>query len=352
MIIIRAFTLFIILIYAQLSFASSQKPFDLKKVCVALLSDDAHDLSHLIQDEEALHDQLEGFFGPRSMMWRVFRERALVVALPAAGVLQMAHPEVSKVLLKYSRLVDEPQERIQSTLRLMTSVIFGDVKTALRISMSVASIHTNVFKKTNLSPEVIDELFHWIYASTLYVMMNAYEIYVEQLSPAERQQLYDESKVWARLMGVKSHYLKMNLDEFTEYVENKANSFILSPETKEYLTHTLKNQNLPYLAEFLDRPFVPFSDYLKYQINESINARAFVLLPQDILNQLDVNSVLPKKSGPDVFARYCRYFAGERKYVIAYREAQERVSLFAPDVPHEQQTRTVRAQCPFRKLLK
>src|SRR5437667_9471751 len=56
-----------------------------------------------------------GLFGPGSVVWRVARERILLVGGPAALLLQLAHPLVAEAVAAHSGFGREPLQRLLAT---------------------------------------------------------------------------------------------------------------------------------------------------------------------------------------------------------------------------------------------
>src|SRR5512134_1805969 len=85
-----------------------------------------------------------GYFTDDSMMRRVYRERALVLAGPRALLMQAAHPLAVAGLLAHSSALEEPYERLARTAEVMNTIGFGSRAEADRVTRRVRAMHRRV----------------------------------------------------------------------------------------------------------------------------------------------------------------------------------------------------------------
>src|SRR5512134_1372461 len=85
-----------------------------------------------------------GYFTDDSMMRRVYRERALVLAGPRALLMQAAHPLAVSGLLAHSSALEEPYDRLARTAEIMGTITFGTKADADRITRRVRAMHRRV----------------------------------------------------------------------------------------------------------------------------------------------------------------------------------------------------------------
>src|SRR5690349_14513833 len=85
-----------------------------------------------------------GLFGPASVVWRVHRERALLLSAPAVVLMQLAHPLVAAAIAEHTNRDRSVIERAGATIGLNLAVIFGDHDQAERAASHVRDLHTAI----------------------------------------------------------------------------------------------------------------------------------------------------------------------------------------------------------------
>ena len=85
-----------------------------------------------------------GLFGPGSLVWRLGRERILLVGGAAALLLQIAHPLVAAGVADHSGFQDDPLRRLRATLDATLRITFGDAAQAAAAAAGVGAMHAGV----------------------------------------------------------------------------------------------------------------------------------------------------------------------------------------------------------------
>ena len=151
---------------------------------------------------------LLGFYGPDSMMWRINREAVLLGAGPTALLLQIAHPLVAEGVAQHSDFEADPFRRLRGTIRTTMDLVFGDGPTTDRAVRRLNGIHAGVRGESRdpaavavaASYRALDpELLLWVQVTLILTSVRAYERWVTPLSPADREQFWQE----ARRVGVR-----------------------------------------------------------------------------------------------------------------------------------------------------
>jgi len=168
-----------------------------------------------------------GATGPRSMTWRVARERAVVLGGLSALLLQLAHPLVAAAVAEHSRFREDPVRRLMQTLELLLVTAFGDVGQADAIAGRIASVHRFVH---GVLPQPVGawpagtpyaaadpELCLWVHATIIEVALDSFSLFVRPLSRDERAQYYRESESFARLFGIGNDIRPADYGAFQDY---------------------------------------------------------------------------------------------------------------------------------------
>lgn len=201
---------------------------------------------------EAVDRPEEGFFGPGTMTWRVNRENAVLLAGVSAVLLQLGHPLVAAGIADHSDFDADPAGRFQRTFAIVDNVVFGDVETAVEAALTVRRLHSRV---TGGMTEAVGpyeagatydandpDLLLWVWATLVDQVLVAYETYVEELSDAEHEAYYRESKVFGQLMGVPADAFPATLADFYEYYERELETTVATGDRATELKETLFDQ--------------------------------------------------------------------------------------------------------------
>jgi uncharacterized protein (DUF2236 family) len=179
-----------------------------------------------------------GFFGPRSLVWRIGRERVLLLGGPAALLLQIAHPLVAAGVADHSDFQRQPYERLSATLDATLRITFGDTEQADASASRVAATHRRI--KGNLRARVgivpsgtaytaeDPELALWVHATLVTTALDTYDRFVRPLSMVERERYFEETKRFAALFGAGPAVMPPTYAAFRGYVESIEEGPVLS----------------------------------------------------------------------------------------------------------------------------
>jgi uncharacterized protein (DUF2236 family) len=168
-----------------------------------------------------------GFFNPRRAFWKVSREAVVYLGGMRALLMQIAHPKVAQGVADHSRFREDPFGRARRTFEIVHTVVFGTRGEALRATERLRAIHAKV--RGRLSEPVpghVDpayaandpQLLFWVYATLVDSSLHAYSTFLPPLTCTEREEFYQESKVFARLMGIGDEYLPPRLADFQHWL--------------------------------------------------------------------------------------------------------------------------------------
>lgn len=142
---------------------------------------------------------------PDALSWVVFKNPlALAIGGVAAVILELAEPRVRTGVWEHTSFRTAPLPRLQRTgLAAMMTVYGPRVQTEAMIAR-VNRLHARVVGETPAGqpygasdPALLD----WVQATAAFGFSEAYSVYARPLSPRERDALYAEGAVAARLYG-------------------------------------------------------------------------------------------------------------------------------------------------------
>ncbi len=183
------------------------------------------------QLRELDQDQIDseaGFFQPDTIFWQVNRESALFLGGMRALLLQLAHPKVAQGVAEHSRFTEDPLGRAHRTFETVHTWIFGSRAEALKAAAKVYGIHMRVRGEVLDPPTgLADPAYHaidprllqWVYTTLVDSALQTYELVYRPLSPAEREQYYQESRRAALLGGIDATLLPADHVAFRQWFE-------------------------------------------------------------------------------------------------------------------------------------
>jgi uncharacterized protein (DUF2236 family) len=232
-----------------------------------------------------------GLFGPGSEVWRVGRERILLLGGPAALLLQLAHPLIAAGVANHSDFLADPFARLRATLDATLRISFGDSEQAEEAAERVRATHRGVrgaleddvgpFAAGTAYDATDPQLALWVHATLVSVAIRSYELLVGPLSSDERAGYYGEAGRFARLFGVTDEVLPPTYESFMSYVETMEQSELLTvgPQARNLAGHVLD-------------PPVPLILRLSRPASRALTAG---LLPESIRRQLGLRWGRPER---------------------------------------------------------
>jgi uncharacterized protein (DUF2236 family) len=167
------------------------------------------------------------FFVPTSKIWQVDRELVLLLAGGRALLMQIAHPKVAAGVAQHSRFQEDPLGRLYRTMSAMWSIVFDDKSKAdaslRQVEMTHKRVQGNVpagepAQARTAYAAFDQELLLWVHATLIDTAMVAYNLFVAPLTPAERQDYYNDSKKLAALFGIHERNIPQSVQLFDSYM--------------------------------------------------------------------------------------------------------------------------------------
>jgi uncharacterized protein (DUF2236 family) len=189
---------------------------------------DRQDLeSTLAQLRRECSDPELGPWGPDSVMWRVAREKAVLLAGGRAALLQLAHPAVGEAVAASEVAVRAPLLRFQRTFVAVHGMVFGTLEEALQIARRVHRVHEGVRQANELGA------LQWVLATLVDGSVLAYELTHGPLSPGERERFWQDARKVGLLFGLSG--LPPDWDTFSRYVQDtlRSDTLAVTPRASE-----------------------------------------------------------------------------------------------------------------------
>jgi uncharacterized protein (DUF2236 family) len=158
-----------------------------------------------------------GLFADDSVIRRVNRENVLLLGGGRALLMQLAHPKVAAGVDEHSDFRRRPLYRLRRTVRLTMAIVFGDKETALAAARNVNRVHARV--KGRDYHALDPDLLLWVHATLVDSALVTYETFVRRLSPAQREEFYEQMNNAAELLGVPPSKFPPVFADFRKYVD-------------------------------------------------------------------------------------------------------------------------------------
>ncbi len=159
----------------------------------------------------------EGLFADDSITRRVSRENVLMLGGGRALLMQLAHPHVAAGVDQHSDVRLHPVRRLRRTVRMTMAIVFGDRETALRAARAVNKVHGRV--RGDDYRALDPNLLLWVHATLVDSALVTYETFVQPLTPAEREEFYQESKTLGEVLLIPRSAFPDRLREFRRYID-------------------------------------------------------------------------------------------------------------------------------------
>jgi uncharacterized protein (DUF2236 family) len=191
-------------------------------------------------------DPQAGFFGPDSLVWQISREPVLLLFGMRALLLQIAHPYVAQGVADHSDYRSHPLGRGIRTFKAVYAMVFGPRDAAIDAALAVHGVHDRVFGEvTDRLPTGIDPYYSandpqallWVAATLLDSSVQAYELCIRSLSDTEKEQYYQESKLFGQLFGIPHSLYPDTWVDFKEWMRNSVQNgrIFVTPTAREIL---------------------------------------------------------------------------------------------------------------------
>jgi uncharacterized protein (DUF2236 family) len=242
---------------------------------------------------------MESYFSDASMLRRMHRERAMVLAGPRALLMQAAHPLAVSGLLAHSTSLDEPYERLARTAEVMSTIGWGSRQEADRVTAQVRAAHARVRGRLTEdagpfpagTPYRADQpdLLLWILFTLVDSGLVVYPKYVRGLSEREQAAYWEDYRVVGSLFGLRERDMPETLADLRAYRREmlEGGKLVVTDWARSRARQIVLEPPLPWQA----RPLLETVNFITVALlpNELRRQYAFSPLPPALVRKALVN---------------------------------------------------------------
>ncbi len=167
-----------------------------------------------------------GYFGPKSMMWKVNKEITVLFGGARALLMHAAHPLIAAGARQTSFYQRDPWKRLIRTLSLQNSVTFGTKSEADESAHRINKLHEVIKGEDIVTKKIYDALDHeqllWVHACLQISSIYFYEKTVKKLSDSEKDQYHKENMLAAKLVLIEENKMPKTHDQLKKWVIEKS----------------------------------------------------------------------------------------------------------------------------------
>ncbi len=185
----------------------------------------------------------DSYFSEDAMIRRVLGEYAVALSGPRALLMMAAHPVAFEGFFNSTGALDDPYARLQRTAVVVDEIIWGSKRKADAFTARVRAAHANVRGSIPEdagpypagTPYAADDpdLLLWILACLVDAADLMYSRYVQPLSRAEREHLWQDYRVVGECFGLKPGEMPADIEAFDAYIREMTAELWVTPAARE-----------------------------------------------------------------------------------------------------------------------
>jgi uncharacterized protein (DUF2236 family) len=170
------------------------------------------------------HPADDGLFGPRSIVWRVNRDRVSPLAGMRSLMLQALHPLAMAGVAQHSTWRQDPFGRLAATNSYLLTTTYGDRDSALKAAAWVRKVHVHVRgadPETGLPYSAEDPaLLLWVHAAMVESVVTVVQRYGRTLDGTDADRYVAEMVRFAEIVGVPAEDVPTTVAALRDYIDS------------------------------------------------------------------------------------------------------------------------------------
>ena len=170
------------------------------------------------------HSRDDGLFGPRSIVWRVNRDRSFPLAGMRSLMVQALHPLAMAGVAEHSNWRQDPFGRLAATSGYVLTTTYGDTESALAAAAWVRKIHVHVRgvdPETKLPYSAEDpSLLLWVHAGMVDSIIDVVQRYGRALDPVDADRYVAQMVRFAEIVGVPREDVPATVASLRAYIDS------------------------------------------------------------------------------------------------------------------------------------
>jgi uncharacterized protein (DUF2236 family) len=188
-------------------------------------SNGAHHGVGQITQGAAGHEPEQLVFSPRSEIWRISREQAVLLGGQAAAILQIAHPRIALGVAEHSDFQGDSAGRLFRTLDAVYGIVFGTRREAEQIRRHIGGLHravrgdaarAGIPGKPRYSAFEPD-LMMWVLATLVMAAIQGYGWAIGPLPLWRKRAYYQDMRRFGEYFGLDPAAGPQGWEEFQQY---------------------------------------------------------------------------------------------------------------------------------------
>jgi len=178
-------------------------------------------LARAYQKVVAANPKDDGLYGPKSIVWRVHRDRSFPLAGIRSLMIQALHPLAMAGVAQHSTWRQDPFGRLAATSSYLLTTTYGDTDSALAAAAWVRKIHVHVRgtdPETGLTYSAEDpSLLLWVHAGMVESIVEVVSRYGREF---DADRYVAEMVPFAEIVGVPREDVPTTVTSLRAYIES------------------------------------------------------------------------------------------------------------------------------------
>jgi uncharacterized protein (DUF2236 family) len=189
------------------------------------------------------HPEDDGFYGPRSVTWRLAADLSAPVAGLRSLLMQALHPLAMAGVDQHSDWRTDPVGRLAATAAYTATVTYGDRASASRAARRVRAIHEHVRGVDAVTgrPYAASDpaLLLWVHAALVDSVLAASRMFGTPPPDADADRFAGEMSIAAELFGVPRETVPATAAALAEYIAGVRPELRCTPAAAESMGYML-----------------------------------------------------------------------------------------------------------------